>query len=113
MKKILIIHLNQENKSESVRFFVHDLEILRLGCDGDVDQVRDLINAHDGEVDAIGLEGLPALLELGPARREHEVGCTLRDSAEATPVVDGRYSWTAGPTTQPAEKIAIANSPAS
>jgi len=90
MKKILIIHLNQENKSETVRFFEHDLEIQRLGCGGDPDKARELIHAHDGEVDAIGLEGMPALLELGSVRREHETGCMLADAAEKTPVVDGR-----------------------
>ena len=90
MKKILIIHLNQENETETARFLDHDLEILHSGCGGEPDKARELIREYDGQVDAIGLEGLPALLELGPARREHEEGSTLPDVAETTPVVDGR-----------------------
>jgi predicted amino acid dehydrogenase len=90
MKKILIIHLNQENETETARFLDHDLEILHSGCGGEPDKARELIREYDGQVDAIGLEGLPALLELGPARRKHEEGSTLPDVAETTPVVDGR-----------------------
>ncbi len=90
MKKILIIHLNQENATETVRFLHHDLEVLHLGCAGEPEKARELIREYDGQVDAIGLEGMPALLELGPARREHEDGRTLPAAAGTTPVVDGR-----------------------
>ncbi len=89
MKKILIIHLNLENTTETVHFFDHELEILRRGCGGDAEKARELIRSFDGEVDAIGLEGMPSLLELGSAQREHETGRTLPDAAAETPVVDG------------------------
>jgi predicted amino acid dehydrogenase len=90
MKEILIIHLNQENETESARFLHHDLQILHVGCAGDPGKARELIRAYDGQVDAIALEGMPALLELGPAQREHEDGRTLPAAAATTPVVDGR-----------------------
>ncbi len=90
MKKILIIHLSQENGTEIVRFLDKDIEVLRIGCSGDTAKARELIGEYDGLVDAIGLEGMPGLLELGSARREHEDGRTLPDSAKITPVVDGR-----------------------
>lgn len=90
MKKIVILHLNQENTNETVQFLGHHLEIARLGCGGDADKARDLIKVHDGAVDAIGLEGLPALLELGSARRAHRIGEALSEAAQHTPVVDGR-----------------------
>ena len=90
MKKILIIHLSQGNESENVRFLDNDIEVLRIGCNGDTDKAQELIAEYDGQVDAIGLEGMPALLELGSARREHVDGRTLAESAKTTPVVDGR-----------------------
>lgn len=90
MKKILIIHLNQENETEIVRFLEHKIEVQRRGCSGDMIKTQELIAEYDGLVDAIGLEGMPALLELGSARREHIDGRTLPDSAKVTPVVDGQ-----------------------
>ena len=90
MKKIMIIHLGQGNGTEIVRFLNHELEVLRLGCGGDTPKARELIIENDGLVDAIGLEGMPALLELGAVQREHDDGRTLPASAQTTPVVDGR-----------------------
>ncbi len=65
MKKILIIHLNQEDTTETVHFFDHELEILRRGCSGDAEKARELIRSFDGEVDAIGLEGMPSTAGAG------------------------------------------------
>ncbi len=90
MKKILIIHLHEENETETVRFLGHELVIERAGCGGMAEKARALIETKDGLVDAIGLEGLPAILELGSARREHETGKILPEAAQKTPVVDGR-----------------------
>jgi predicted amino acid dehydrogenase len=89
MKKILVIHLNDENSVETVQFLEQELQIERIGCAGDPEQVQQLIAEYDGTVDAIGLEGMPAKLELGNARTEHRVGMTLADAAETTHVVDG------------------------
>ena len=90
MKKILIINLKEENETEIVRFLNNDIELLRLGGGGDTNKVRGLIKEYDGQVDAIGLEGMPAQLELGSAQRDHEDGRTLAKSTQKTPVVDGR-----------------------
>lgn len=90
MKQVLVIHLNQGEETENVHFLGQDVQIRRIGCGGDPEQARALIAAHDGQVDAIGLEGLPAQLELGPAKQTHTVGTTLPATAEHTPVVDGR-----------------------
>jgi hypothetical protein len=40
-------------------------------------------------VDAIGLEGMPAVLRLGSAQAQHAVGAELPAVARVTPVVDG------------------------
>ena len=89
MKRVLIIHLNQENNTEVVNFLGQDIQIMRKGCGGDAEIARALIAEHDGQVDAIGLDGLPAKLELGPFSQPHEIGQTLTAVAQTTPVVDG------------------------
>ncbi|MBP7963339.1 MAG: serine carboxypeptidase [Caldilineaceae bacterium] len=89
MKQVLVIHLNTENSEGVVSFLGQKLSLLRRGCGGDVAQARQLIADHDGKVDAIGLEGLPAELTLGPAHRPHVLGANLAAAAQQTPVVDG------------------------
>lgn len=90
MKRIAVIHLNDGENSERVTFLGRELEIRRIGCAGDPAEARGLIRELDGRVDAIGLEGLPAYLELGPAILAHSIGRELPDLAHQTPVVDGR-----------------------
>lgn len=89
MKNILIIHLNEESGTETVQFLGQQIRIRREGCGGNYDQAIALIQENDGRYDAIGLEGLPATLELGPARRAHALGSKLKLAAEQTAVVDG------------------------
>ena len=90
MKKIVVIHLNQESSSETVRLLGQEIEVLRVGCGGDPEIARQLIGDYDGRVSAIALEGLPARLELGDQVRLHNEGGKLPDTARQTPVVDGR-----------------------
>ena len=89
MKQVLIIHLNDENKSEVVHFLNHTIQIHHRGCGGDPDVARALIADYAGKVEAIGLDGLPAKLELGPFSKPHKVGQALADLGGATAVVDG------------------------
>ena len=90
MKQIVVIHLNDENRSETVTFLGQEITIVRVGCNGDVDVARQLISDYDGRAAAIGLEGLPARLDLGRQHRMHIEGETLPAVAQKTPVVDGR-----------------------
>ncbi len=87
---VLVIHLNEEHSREEVVFLGHPLVIERRGCGGDAERARQLIRDFDGRVAAIALEGLPALLELGPQQREHALGQSLPAAAGKSPVVDGR-----------------------
>ena len=89
MKQILVIHLGDGESIETLSFLGHDWSIKRLGCHGEAEQVRALIAAHDGQVDAIGLEGLPAQLRLGGVSLPHSIGSLLPLVATSTPVVDG------------------------
>jgi len=89
VKQILVIHLGDGESIETVLFLGQELTIKRLGCHGDADQARAWIAAHDGQVDAIGLEGLPSQLKLGGVSIPHSIGSSLPSAATSTPVVDG------------------------
>ncbi|MCZ7575182.1 MAG: hypothetical protein M5U01_42070 [Ardenticatenaceae bacterium] len=89
MKEILVIHVGEGDETATVSFLGQDVQIRRAGCGADVGRARALIEAADGQIDAIGLEGMPAQLNLGAAHRPHEVGATLPAAAHTTPVVDG------------------------
>lgn len=90
MKKVLVIHINEKKHRETVSFLGQEIEIRRIGCNGEVESCRELIARYDGKVDAIALEGLPAWLELGHEKRPHLIGATLPGAAKRTPVVDGK-----------------------
>ncbi|MCS6828033.1 MAG: serine carboxypeptidase [Caldilinea sp.] len=89
MKRITVIHLDNAEYDEIVQFLGQKVEIRHRGCNGDPETARALIAESDEKVDAIGLEGLPAQLQLGSVVRSHEIGKTLLAAAAKTPVVDG------------------------
>ncbi|MCB9162181.1 MAG: serine carboxypeptidase [Caldilineaceae bacterium] len=88
-KQVLVVDLSLDDVDEDVRFLDQTVRILRRGCGGDHARARELIAAHDGRVDAIGLDGLPARLQLGRTHVDHDQGATLAAAATQTPVVDG------------------------
>jgi predicted amino acid dehydrogenase len=89
MKNVMVVHLGSGEQTETITFLDQPITIRQVGCGGDADLARSIIVEADGKVDAIGLEGLPAILQLGPAKRPHEVGSTLASEAKTTPLVDG------------------------
>ncbi|HEX9115765.1 MAG TPA: serine carboxypeptidase [Anaerolineae bacterium] len=89
MQQVLVIHLDEGETREQVTFLGREVMIRRAGCGGDAARARALIAENDGRVNAIGLEGLPAALQLGAHLRPHPAGAALAAGAGATPVVDG------------------------
>ena len=89
MKEVLIIDLNDGDETTTVTFLDQEVRIHRIGCHGDAERARATIAEYDGTVDAIGLDGYPAELELGNVRMMHTVGSTLPSAAQNTPLVDG------------------------
>ncbi len=89
MKEVVIIHLGDGEELSAVTFLGQEVQIHRIGCHGDTERARAVIGQYDGLVDAIGLEGYPAELELGGVRVAHEIGAALPAAASQTPVVDG------------------------
>ena len=89
MKAILVLHAGAGEDVTTVTLLAQTVTVRRVGCQGDLVRARELIAAHDGQVDAIALEGLPARLYLGNASRAYPPGQRLLSAAHTTPVVDG------------------------
>ncbi|HTP10937.1 MAG TPA: serine carboxypeptidase [Anaerolineae bacterium] len=89
MKKILVLHLGDDDEITTVTFLQQSIEIRRLGTSGDPDRAGACIAEYDGKVDAIALEGFAAQLRLGTETRVHEVGAALKSATAHTPIVDG------------------------
>ncbi|MBP8000538.1 MAG: serine carboxypeptidase [Chloroflexi bacterium] len=89
MKQILLLHLHPVEKTETIHFLGQTVQINHRSCQGDWEQAQTLIAQYDGQVAAIGLEGLPINLQLGSVRRPHTLGMKLSQVAENTPIVDG------------------------
>jgi predicted amino acid dehydrogenase len=89
MKRVLVIDLSDGETTRPVSFLGQSVELRVIGCGGDPDRARRLIAEHDGRVDAICLDGLPARLRLGAHSVPHVAGAGLPAVAGQTPVVDG------------------------
>lgn len=89
MKQILAIHLGHGEERCVCPVMGTSVELIRMGCGGNVHQAMTLIDRYDGQVDAIAAEGMPAVLQLGDVRRQHELGTALKNRAVRTPVMDG------------------------
>ena len=89
MKKILVLHLGDDEEITTVSFLNHAIEIRRLGTGGDPDRAGACIAEYDGKVDAIALEGFAAQLKLGTESRVHAIGAALKSATAHTPIIDG------------------------
>ena len=65
MKKILVLHLGDDEEITTVSFLNQTIEIRRLGTGGDPDRAGACIAEYDGKVDAIALEGFAAQAQIG------------------------------------------------
>ena len=89
MKKILVIDLGEGSEVINTNLLNNDIQIQRIGCQGDPFQAEALLAEYDGTVDAIGLESMPSTLRLGGVSRVHPAGARLLEAARQTPVVNG------------------------
>src|SRR5512136_1804672 len=89
MKKILVLHLGDDEENTTISFLGQSIEIRRLGTGGDPDRAGACIAEYDGKVDAIALEGFAAQLKLGAESRVHVSGAALKAATAHTHIVDG------------------------
>ncbi|NNJ10996.1 serine carboxypeptidase [Chloroflexales bacterium ZM16-3] len=91
MKRVVSISLG--SSARDYRFTAtilgRNIEIQRIGTNGDIARAGELIREHDGQVDAISLGGLTPVFRVGKARYPHQEAIHLASQAHRTPVVDG------------------------
>lgn len=91
MKHIVSITLgsSQRNYSFTTTVLGQHIQVRRFGTDGSVAHAAELVRAHDGNVDAISLEGLTPVFRVGKARYPHPEAINIAAQARYTPVLDG------------------------
>ncbi len=91
MKKVISISLGSSSRNHKVQTEIlgMNIEIERIGTDGDIDKAVELIKKLDGEVDAFGLGGTDLYICVGNKRYLIRDAYKLANAAVKTPIVDG------------------------
>ena len=91
MKKIVSVSLGSAKRDHRVRVELlgEQLEIGRVGTDGDFNRALTVLQELDGQVDAIGLGGIDVYLYVRQRRFAIVDGLKLMAAVRSTPVVDG------------------------
>ena len=80
---------SSRNKESRTTFLGEEMELSRVGTDGDFQEALKLIARLDGEVDAIGLGGIDLWLCARKRKWMIRDAKRLADQAKTTPVADG------------------------
>jgi hypothetical protein len=93
MKFLRIVGLSlgssKRNHSYRLRLGDQDVEIVRMGVDGDIKKIRTLISEVDGKVDCIGFGGMNLKVCIGHREYFFREPKALFECARQTPIVDG------------------------
>jgi predicted amino acid dehydrogenase len=91
MKRIVSISLGSSQRDYRFTTTVlgQNIDVRRIGTNGDVAQATALVREYDGQADAIGLGGLTPVFRVGAARYPHREAIGIAAGARRTPVVDG------------------------
>ncbi|XSG74765.1 serine carboxypeptidase [Herpetosiphon llansteffanensis] len=91
MKEVVCITLGRSRRdfSFTTTLLGEEIRVRRIGADGDVERVKQLIREHDGKVDAIALGGVIANFRVGKASYQHNQAYTIVNQARVTPTADG------------------------
>jgi len=92
MKRAVSVSLGSSARNKCVVLDLNgqQVELERIGTDGDAERARRLFAELDGQVDALGVGGVDLYLRLGG--REYPLRAALRlvRDVRRTPLVDGR-----------------------
>ncbi|MCH7471606.1 quinate 5-dehydrogenase [bacterium] len=91
MLKIVSVSLGSSSRDSTKRavFLDEDVELSRIGTDGDMNAAVQIIRDLDGQVDAIGLGGIDLYLCAGKRKYAIRDAKRLARAAKTTPIVDG------------------------
>lgn len=87
--RILVITAGGGADTQRTRFLDREVEIETVCCGDDTGELRALIAARAGDVDAIALDGWPLHLQLGNAAAPHACRDEWTAAASGVPLVDG------------------------
>jgi predicted amino acid dehydrogenase len=91
-KEIVSVSLGPSSRDYELttQVFGEEVQVRRLGVDGDVRRARELVAQFDGQVDAIGL-GANICFQVGYRTYVHQQIQAVANAARVTPVVDGTH----------------------
>ncbi len=91
MKRVVSVSLGSPKGDfrTSATLLGQEVEISRVGTNGDLRRYAELVRELDGNVDAIGLGGIDLYLYAGDRRYTIRDAARLAANAKVTPVVDG------------------------
>ncbi|HED23683.1 MAG TPA: quinate 5-dehydrogenase, partial [Firmicutes bacterium] len=91
MKRIVGISLGSSSRDHTVTVELNNEQyrIERIGTDGNMDKMIEIIRELDGKVDAFGLGGMDLYIYAVDRRYEIRDARRIVRAAEKTPIVDG------------------------
>ena len=91
MKRIVSISLGSSVRDHVVEFDLLDMpcRVERIGTNGNIQKMIDLITELDGQVDAFGLGGINLNFHVGTKRFTMRQAKQIVRAAKKTPIVDG------------------------
>lgn len=91
MKRVVSISLgsSKRNHAVDVKILGQDCRVERIGTDGDMPKMMQMITELDGKVDAFGLGGMDLYVFAGNRRYTLREARKVAGAAKVTPVVDG------------------------
>lgn len=91
MKRVVSISLGSSKRDHQVEaeFLGEKFRIERIGTDGDMERMINLIRELDGQVDAFGLGGMDLYIRVGTRRYLLRDAAKIVRAARLTPIVDG------------------------
>ncbi|ACB83713.1 hypothetical protein [Natranaerobius thermophilus] len=91
MKRVVSVSLGSSKRNHKVEeeFLGEKVSIERIGTDGDLDKMKQIISELDGEVDAFGLGGMDLYLAVGKYRYMLKDAQKVAQCCKNTPIVDG------------------------
>ena len=91
MKRIVSVSLGSKKRDNKVKhnFLGEEFVIERIGTDGNMNEMKNLIKELDGKVDAFGLGGMDLYLVFGEERYMIKEAEEIVKCAKKTPILDG------------------------
>lgn len=91
MKRIVSVSLGSSDRNHKAvtEILGEEVEVERIGTDGDLSRAISLLQQLDGQVDAFGIGGIDLYIHVGNKRYLLRDGKKMAAAVKSTPIVDG------------------------